>query len=186
MDDDLFADPQLYEYLLLIDRDLCQRARRVRCTRCAARLDSATYPRKPRGLPPGLGEIHRRRLSLCCDACRKRVTPPSVRFLGRRVYTAVVLVLACVQPLTAPRLRELKDLLGVDRRTLYRWRRWWRASLVRSPWWRLACGRFRRPLDASCLPAALLERFDGVGPAHRLVQALTFLAPLSVPAGHAG
>ena len=186
MDDDLFADRPLYEYLLLIDRELCEKARGERCPHCAGRLDSATYPRKPRGLPPDLDEAHTRRLSLCCAVCRQRVTPPSVRFLGRRVYTGVVLVLASARRFTAARLRELQVLLGVDRRTLYRWRRWWQASVVRSSWWRLARGEFLPPLDESCLPAALLARVDGADPARRLVQVLAFITPLSVPAGHVG
>jgi hypothetical protein len=186
MDDDLFADRRLYEHLLLIDRELCEKARRERCPQCAGRLDSSAYPRKPRGLPPDLDEAHTRRLSLCCDVCRQRVTPPSVRFLGRRVYTGVVLLLASARRLTAARLRELQALLGVDRRTLYRWRRWWQESLVRSSWWRLARGQFLPPLDESCLPAALLERFEGADPARRLVQVLAFLAPLSVPGGQVG
>ena len=35
------------------------------------------------------------RLSFCCDrdGCRKRVTPPSVRFLGRKVFLAVAVIL---------------------------------------------------------------------------------------------
>jgi hypothetical protein len=184
MDDSLFADPQLYAYLLLIDQELCANVRRERCPQCAGRLDSATYPRKPRGLPPGLGEEHTRYLSLCCDVCRTRTRPPSVRFLGRRVYTAVVVLLAGARRLSAARLRELQAQLGVDRRTLYRWRRWWQAALPRSDWWRLARSQFVPPLDESCLPAALLERFDGVDAAQRLAQALRFIAPLPVPAGH--
>jgi len=186
MDDRLFADPQLYEFLLLIDQELCANVRRERCPQCAGRLDSATYPRKPRGLPPGLGEAHTRRLSLCCNDCRSRATPPSVRFLGRRVYTAVVVLLASARRLSAARLRDLQAQLGVDRRTLYRWRRWWQETLPRSSWWRLARGAFVPALDEACLPAALLERFDGVDATQRLIQALTFLAPLSVPAGHVG
>ena len=189
MDEDLLADRRLYEFLLLIDRELCEKVRRERCPQCAGRLDSATYPRKPRGLPPGLADLdeaYTRRLSLCCDACRQRATPPSVRFLGRRVYTGVVVLLAGARRLTAARLRELQATLGVDRRTLYRWRRWWQETLPRSSWWRLARGQFLPPLDEACLPAALLARFEAADPARRLAQVMTFLAPLSVPAGHVG
>jgi hypothetical protein len=90
MGDDLFADARLYDYLLVLDRELSERARHAGCPRCAGRLHSASYPRKPRGGPRG---AHARRFSLCCARCRKRVTPPSVRFLGRRVYYGVVVVL---------------------------------------------------------------------------------------------
>ena len=187
MGDDLFANQRLYDHLLLLDRELCEQARRAGCPRCAGRLHSASYPRKPRGIPPGLDDAtHRRRLSLCCACCRQRVTPPSVRFLGRRVYSGVVMVLACARTLNAARLLELKALLGVDRHTLQRWCRWWREPLLRSSWWRSAQARFLPPLEARQLPGALLERFEAADPVRRLAQVLAFLAPLSVAAGHVG
>jgi hypothetical protein len=39
-----------------------------------------------------------RRFSLCCgrEGCRRRATPPSVRFLGRRVYVGAVVIVASV------------------------------------------------------------------------------------------
>lgn len=185
VDDALFADERLYDYLLVLDRELAERARRAGCPRCQGRLHSARYPRKPRGGPRRPGEeAYVRRLSLCCACCRKRVTPPSVRFLGRRVYYAAVLVLACVRPLSEVRLGELKALLGVDRRTLRRWRRWWRESLVRLPWWQEFRARFMPPLEAQRLPGALLERFEASDPVTQMCDVLAFLAPLSVVAGH--
>ena len=60
------------------------------------------------------------RLSFCCDreGCRKRVTPPSVRFLGRKVYLAAVMILinAMRQGPTPRRVRELSQRFKVDRR----------------------------------------------------------------------
>jgi hypothetical protein len=185
MGDELFSDERLYDYLLVLDRELAEQARRAGCPQCAGRLHGASYPRKPRGGPRrGRDDTHARRLSLCCARCRKRLTPPSVRFLGRRVYYGVVVVLACVRALNAARVNELQALLGVDRRTLRRWRRWWRESLVRSPWWRAARARFIPPLEAYRLPGALLERFEAPEPVRRMVDVLSFLAPLSVVAEH--
>jgi hypothetical protein len=101
-----------------------------------------------------------------------------VRFLGRRVYYGAVVVLACLQALTAKRVIELKALLGVDRRTLRRWRRWWNETFVHSSWWRIAKARFSPALDQSRLPGAMLERFaDAPEPA--LIALLGFLSPLS-------
>jgi hypothetical protein len=54
MCDELFADNRLYDYLLEIDRELAAPARAAGCPRCGGRLDSATYPRKPRGGPARL------------------------------------------------------------------------------------------------------------------------------------
>ena len=134
--------------------------------------------RKARGGAPELDEVHHRRLSFCCAACRKRVTPPSVRFLGRRVFYGAVVVLSCVEPLTGERVSALCELLGVDRRTLRRWRRWWRRELVRLAWWRVAKARFSPALDHDQLPGSLLERFAG-GLEDRLVALLKFLSPLT-------
>ena len=77
---------------------------------------------------------------------------------------------------------QLQALLGVDRRTVQRWRRWWRESLRRSPWWRVARARFIPPLEARQLPGALLERFEAADPVRRILDVLAFLAPLSVGA----
>ena len=40
-------------------------------------------------------EEYAERFSFCCavDGCRKRATPPSLRFLGRKVYLATVVTL---------------------------------------------------------------------------------------------
>jgi hypothetical protein len=79
-------------------------------------------------------EIHRRRFSFCCDrdppkADRKRMMPPSVRFLGRMVYLGamVILIIAMRQGPTPRRVRELSTLFGVDRATIARWQAFWRA-----------------------------------------------------------
>jgi len=46
------------------------------------------YPRKPRGIPFVPEESYEYRLRFCCaeDGCRRRITPPSVRFFGRKVF----------------------------------------------------------------------------------------------------
>ncbi len=149
-------------------------------------MHSASFARKPRGGPADLGAEYERRLSFCCAAadCRKRLTPPSVRFLGRKVYVGAVVVLAtALRHGTTPwRAARLRELLGVDAKTLARWRTWWREVFAASPQWRAAQSRFATPVVASALPASLLERFagDGVEP---LVSALRFLAPLTVSDG---
>ena len=59
------------------------------------------------------------RLSFCCDrdGCRKRTTPPSVRFLGRKVYLgAIVILISAMRQGPSPRrVRELSARFGVDR-----------------------------------------------------------------------
>ena len=86
----LLRDATLYDVLLKVDRDLAAEAKAARCS-CGGTLHSARYPRKPRGGPDPLDPEYGHRLSFCCavDGCRQRVTPPSVRYLGRRVYLGV-------------------------------------------------------------------------------------------------
>ena len=90
----VLRDSTFYATLTRFDHDLADAVRAAGCG-CGGRLDRARYPRKPRGGPPGLGAEYEWRLSFCCarDGCRRRLTPPSVRYLGRRVYLGVVVVL---------------------------------------------------------------------------------------------
>ncbi len=175
----LLGDVRLWKLLLGIDLELAERARRAGCP-CDGRLHSARYPRKPRGgeLDPGGGL----RLSFCCDreGCRRRLTPPSVRFLGRKVYAgAVMLVVSALDgTATARERRQLLGEWGISRRTLARWRRWWREVFVLSPFWQVARGRFCLPVLPGELPGELLERFRGSA-LDRLVAVLGFLAPIT-------
>jgi hypothetical protein len=177
-------DMRVWEHLLRIEQDLAEVERRRGCLRCGGRLDGARYPRKPRGCPIELDARYESRLSLCCDACRKRTTPPSVLFLGRRVYYGAAIVLSVMdKTLTTKRLVELKQRLGVDRRTVRRWQRWWRESFPRTALWSTERGRLMPPVDESALPASLLERFSG-DLAGRLISLLRFVSPLTT--GSAG
>jgi hypothetical protein len=160
----LLRDPGLVERLERIDDELAEAARREPCRFCGAgKLHCGDYPRKPRG-HPGLddrGPVRRR--SFCCsrEGCRKRTTPHSVRFLGRRVYLGVVvtLVSAMAHGLTAGRMKKLRDELGVDRRTVERWRVWWTETFVETPFWKAFRGNLMPPVVEGLLPRSLWERF---------------------------
>jgi len=179
----LLRDASLYEVLLTIDHDLAAEARAGGCAFCSGTLHSARYPRKPRGGPDDLGPDYATRLSFCCaqDGCRCRTTPPSVRYLGRRVYLGamVVLVTAMAGGITATRAAHLREWLGVSVRTLKRWRVWWRETFVASPFWRGARGRFLPPVAVDTLPASLLDRFLGADERTRVLQLLAFLGPVT-------
>lgn len=178
----LLTDASLYRVLDRIDAELAATVRAADCPECAGRLDCADYPRKPRGGPATLCAGYGRRRSFCCarDGCRQRATPPSVRFLGRKVYLGAVVVLATTlrHGVTGSRAAELRALLGVSAKALERWRSWWRETVVASDCWKAARSRFARPVDASTLPASLLERFSGDAAA-RLVGVLRLLLPLT-------
>src|SRR5579864_1347167 len=89
---DLLADATFHQLLLTCDRDLADTARGAGCKRCSGVVHSAHYWRKPRGRPCRLGREHDQRFSFCCavDGCRSRATPPSLRFLGPKVYIAAI------------------------------------------------------------------------------------------------
>ncbi len=103
-----------------------------------------------------------------------------MRFLGRRVYAGfvVVLVSAMVHGLKPARVQQIREGLAIDRRTLERWREWWRTTLVKSSFWKSARARFLPPLCEETLPWSLGLRFAIERP-ERLVDLLKFLAPLT-------
>lgn len=179
----LLANASFRELLLDYDRDLADSTRARGCG-CGGVLHSAKYPRKPRpwALMRRLGSEHHWRFSFCCavDGCRDRATPPSLRFLGRKVYLATTVVLLCVMShgVTERRFRRLREAIGVDRRTIARWRVWWREVFTTTAFWRSARAALMPPVDERRLPEALLERFCGGAP-KRLVALLRFLCPIS-------
>ena len=179
----ILQDPSLYSFLLCIDQDLAAAARALGCT-CGGVLHAAPYPRKPRGAAVVLDEDYWWRWSFCCADCRHRMTPESVRFLGRRVYLGVVVVLlsAMCAGITDRRASQLAQSFGVPRRTLERWREWWLNGFAHSAFWTVAQARFMPAVARLALPANLLERFVGETLRARLLLLLQFLRPLSTRA----
>ena len=178
----VLGDATFHELLLVFDQDIAIAARRERCLLCRSVVHSARYRRKPRGRPAGLGEEHDWRFSFCCtlDGCRKRKTPPSLRFLGRKVYLAAMVVLIAImrEGATAARMRQLSALVGVSRRTVARWRQWWLSVFTAGPFWKAASAAFMPPADPTCLPLSLLDRFPGTVE-ERLLALLRLLAPIT-------
>jgi len=107
----------------------------------------------------------------------------SVRFLARRVYLGLAVVLVSARPAgPTPSAARLGLALGVARRTLARWRVWWREQFPLTPLWRAACARFMPPVPEALLPGELIERFTG--PAQgALMRLLVWLSPVTVRSG---
>jgi hypothetical protein len=178
----ILSDPRLLAILFKIDTDLAEETRGKGCPFCSGRLHSARYRRKPRGpVPPGSPYTWRH--SFCCSAedCRRRATPPSALFLGRRVYLGVVVVLAAALSggLTRRRVERLRGVFGVDQRTLERWREWWQEVFPTTRVWKEACSRFMASAKRVCA-SWLVAEFGG-RTLDGMAKLLRFLAPLSVP-----
>lgn len=176
----LWLGADFFTALVGIDKALVDDVARGGCPQCDGPLHRSDYDRKPRGGGVGrAGEAFNRRYSLCCGWCRGRALPPSVRFLGRRVYLEVVVLLGCLWAL-------LGDVgaAGVPIRTVRRWIAWWTSAFPSSPTWAVLRARFRPPPPSEAsLPQSLLERLaEELGPldvAHVLVQAARLLAPVT-------
>jgi len=182
----LLNEASLYRELLKLDEDLADEARKAGC-RCGGKLHSARYPRKPRRIPDELEKDYSVRESFCCaeEGCRKRTTPPSFRFLGRRVYVSVVvtLVTALRHGATPQRVAKLRAEMGICRRTLERWRQWWADEFTRTSFWQSAKGWLAQPLENETLPASLLECFQKPTHQERTIDLLRFILPVTTSSG---
>ena len=176
-------DSRFYRYLFLIDQDIAADVQSEGCLHCGGALHSACYPRKPRGLRTALDASYETRLSFCCarEGCRRRTTPPSVRFLGRKVYLGVIIILVAAMEhgLTPRRRRQLIEQLDLYPQTLSRWRQWWRESFPSSRCWQAERGNYVPPVATSQLPGSLLGRLQGGDLKHRLCLLLRLIAPLT-------
>jgi hypothetical protein len=191
----LLEQVTFWTVLLSIDQELAATTRQAGCLCCGERLHRADFPRKPRGGPAGLPPEYGRRLSFCCsrEGCRKRVTPASVRFLGRKVYlhAVIILVAALQQGATPRRLRELSRILDleIDRRTIARWRVFWQDEFPRTAFWKVARGFLLPAMDAASLPFELLRRFlhgRDSDPTPGWKELLLFLSPITITGGLKG
>jgi hypothetical protein len=181
---DLPRAARFWSVLLAIDQDLAEMTRKKACP-CGGHLHCANYLRKPRGTPLQLPEPQRLRLSFCCDrdGCRKRATPPSVRFLGPKVYVgAVIIVISAMRQGPTPRrVRELSRRFGADRRTIARWQVFWREHFPQTPFWKVAQARLVPVVKIATLPYSLVDAFLGRHrPCRGWTLLLRFLSPITI------
>jgi transposase-like protein len=176
----LLQDPKFFTLLMRIDHELADQTRVAGCC-CGGALHRADYPRKPRGCPAENRIEYSSRLSFCCARCRKRWTSRSVRFMGRRVYGALAMVLVSARRAAASSAAaaELGAALGASRRTVQRWRAWWLEEFPETPLWRAVCARFMPPVAVQWLPASLVQAMTGTPP-EVLARLLVLLSPLTI------
>ncbi len=185
---------EFFAALAEADMKIARQVAAAGCRHCGGPLHQGNYARKPRGAEvAGAGEAFKLRHSLCCGrrGCRRRALPPSLRFLGRRVYLEAVVLIATALTLVMPALRAVRVETGVPERTLRRWQTWWTKTFPRVPTWTVLRARFAPPPpEEPELPKSLLDRFAASLPSAAasdvLMLAARSLAPLttgSVPDG---
>ena len=184
----LLRDVAFWWFLLDIDRDFANRVRENGCP-CGGPLHAGNYFRNPRGAPDSLPKECCLRLSLCCgqEGCRKRLTPPSVRFLGPKVYLLPVIFLAAaMRQGPSPRaMRELVTLFGADWRTIARWQVLWQEHFPQTRFWKVERARLPHPNEATLLPRALVVALftSHDAPRDDWERLLCFLAPITIAGG---
>lgn len=175
-----WGDASFHELLVQIDAELAGRTQVTGCPHCGGVLHRSNYPRKPFGVAAAYRDAYGSRLSFCCADCRRRTTPPSVRFFGRWRFAAwaMLLITMLQRGPNEKRCAQLSRLgLTVSASTWQRWRRWWRECFAGTPFWQARCGRVvmrpdPRPWPAPLLPCAPLRT-------RSLYGLLAFLAPLT-------
>ena len=183
---DLPRTARFWWSLFVFDQDLANASSRermfLRRTPPLRRLSRES----PAASPPASRASCGIRLSFCCDrdGCRKRTTPPSVRFLGRKVYLgAIVILISAMRQGPSPRrVRELSARFGVDQRTIARWQVFWREHFPQSHFWKIEGARFKATVKIISLPYSLVDAFLS---RHRRCKGWTlllrFLAPITTP-----
>jgi hypothetical protein len=173
-------NPNFLLLLLQIDTDFAAETLVSGCFYCAGKLHRANYPRKPRGCLDELFDDFSFRFSFCCSDCRKRNTSMSVRFLGRRVYLGLAVVLmSASRTADTSKVARLSGMLHVPTLTIQRWREWWVNQFPFTTLWQANCARFMPPIRLCNLPDSLIERFSS--PVEQAMEKfLIFLSPLTV------
>lgn len=160
-----------------LDAKWAKMAKEKGCPHCGGKLDVSNYPRKPRSLDSFDGLCDRRQ-SFCCrnDGCRKRLTPFSVRFLGRKIYLEIVILLSLcfgINPGIEP----------VPTRTVRRWRGFFKSVLNPiDPFWKTQIGFFPAGFNPNGTVVSIYQHFslNHSNPDSLWIHCLKFFSPLSI------
>jgi hypothetical protein len=182
MSNDWGLGTTFWQQLTRIDLAWAEQVRQGGCADCGGPLDRSDYPRKPRGELGEAAAEYACRVSFCCrrDGCRHRATPPSVRFLGRKVYVGAVVIVASLVGRAAltPGCRPPRRIEGVPTRSVRRWLTWWQTVFALGSFWVEAKAFFATPVEIAQLPTSLLTRFCRAGPG-AIESLLRFVAPVT-------
>jgi hypothetical protein len=180
MFDESELESEFFAALVRADEEIVGRVKACRCEACGGPLHRGDYERKPRGPRSASADAaYMVRFSLCCgrEGCRKRSTPPSLRFLGRRVYLGAVVIVASMYAQLVARAAEVRRMTGVPARTTQRWLGWWRGLFVSTDVFVAVRARMIGVATTE-LPAAIVLRLAG-SPTEQVRAMLALLAPLT-------
>lgn len=177
----MLLDARFYNSLLDLDRLIAEQVRQAHCVFCQGNLHQSHFLRKPKGVPEGVDDDFAIRFSYCCgqDGCRKRLTPPSMRFLSRKVYSSVIIFLIFLlkEDTDESKVDKLNLLLNTSLsvETLRRWRNYWKNEVPQSKTFK------RQGLShfiGQSLPHSLLALFQQ-GVNKQLEMGLRWILPLT-------
>lgn len=173
----------LFYRLYLIDKASADFYRQQPCPKCGGPLYFGNYFRKPRGEPEDTPEEYFLQFSLCCGitGCRRRLTPPSCRFLGQKVYWFPVLVSVVSDwqnGFFGNRFMGLVFETGISRHTLKRWVQYFKDTFPASSLWRKLRGQVPACVSNTHLPSSLVNFYLTLktNAAKALIASLTFLS----------
>ena len=175
---------ELYE----ADYQISEEIKAKGCPHCTGPLHQANYPRSPRGAPEGIDQKYHIRFSLCCgvEGYRKRLTPPSLRIMGAKVYSSMIIVLIFLckgnhnQKISAINAHYLSEWT-LSEETVRRWQHYWQHQFPASLFYKKQSSLLQLP--RSSLPISLLKQFKGTL-ACQLFHLLQHLLPLSTSSNY--
>ena len=186
MSHNYLLNTSFHQSLLAFDFDTARQVQAKNCNHCGGLLHQAHYPRLGFGVPSELASLYQSRYSFCCAQCRKRTTPPSLRFFGRRRYIAPLFLLLCSVRFSPCEKRcerwAKRRGIQLSLSTWKRWVSWWQRDFPQTPFWSIAKACFLPPLNVNPSLRALLKSLAGKVLPQQLTQLLQFLSPLSIDA----
>lgn len=174
----------LFAALAQADEKIAHQVADRRCPLCGGPLHRSDYARKPCGaLMAPAGEEFVMRFSLCCgrEGCRKRATPPSLRFLGRRVYLGAVVIMASIVAQATESAAAIRKATGVPARTTRRWLAWWRGAFLGTEVFVALRARLIG-VAVEDVPKSIVDQLVGT-PEERVQSLLKWLRPLTTGTG---
>ena len=141
-----FKESRFHLLLSSIDEEIGLSTRLVGCNYCGGILHRADYPRSPIWISTELRVYYDERISFCCNnnKCRKRTTPPSVRFFGRIWVPGPLFIIISLltDGISLRRIESIKRRFGIDIKlsTWMRWREWWLSKFPQTKFWQQNMG----------------------------------------------